>query len=53
LSSHEKLASTWRIHDASGPEPRLVAARLDIREVNVYDENVWALVRPSGADDEG
>jgi predicted ABC-type ATPase len=44
---YEKLASTWRVYDSSGREPRLIATRLATRAVKVYDERVWSLVRPS------
>ena len=44
---YEEIASTWRLYDASGSEPQLVAARLDRHGVNVYDQNTWVLVTQS------
>ena len=41
---YEPLASTWRVYDSSGPEPRLVADRLDTQPPRVYDEGIWALI---------
>jgi len=41
---YEGRVETWRVYDASGVEPRMVAARLDRQEVKVYDESVWALI---------
>lgn len=42
---YEPMASTWRLYDASGPEPRLVADRLESQPLRVYDEAVWGVVR--------
>lgn len=46
---YEPIASTWRLYDASGPEPRLVANRLEAQPLRVYDEAVWGVVRSQGA----
>jgi predicted ABC-type ATPase len=45
---YEPLASTWRLYDGSGPEPKLVAARLEMEPLKVYDERIWAIVRRQG-----
>ena len=45
---YEPLASSWRLYDGSGPEPRLVAARLEEQPARVYDERVWAAVKRQG-----
>lgn len=45
---YEPLASSWRLYDGSGPEPRLVAARLEEQPARVYDERVWAVVKRQG-----
>lgn len=50
---YEALASTWRLYDSSGAEPRLVSERLNDGAVTVYDERTWAVVRKQGAEDEG
>ena len=42
---YESLASTWRLYDGSGAEPRLVAERLELQPLRVYDEAIWDLVR--------
>lgn len=42
---YEPLASTWRLYDGSGPEPRLVAARLEVQPLKVYNEHVWTMIR--------
>jgi predicted ABC-type ATPase len=42
---YEPIASTWRLYDGSGPEPRLVADRLESQPLRVYDEAVWGVVR--------
>lgn len=44
---YEPLASTWRVYDSSGHEPRLIAERLETRAVKVYDESTWSLVTVS------
>ena len=49
---YKDIASTWRLYDTSGSQPRMVAARLDNHGVKVYDEITWALVR-SELTDEG
>jgi predicted ABC-type ATPase len=46
---YEPLASTWRLYDGSGPDPGLVAARLEVQPVRVYDEHVWTIIRRQGA----
>jgi predicted ABC-type ATPase len=48
FSLYEPLASTWSLHDSSGPEPRLVAERLELQPLKVYDEAVWAVVKRQG-----
>jgi predicted ABC-type ATPase len=58
LGLYEPLASTWRLYDNSGDSPkliaaRLIAARLDISSMNVYDEGVWASVARQRTDNEG
>jgi predicted ABC-type ATPase len=50
---YERLASTWRMYDNSGDVPRLIAARLDFHEIDVYDESVWTTIVQQGAQDEG
>ena len=45
FSLYDPLASTWRLYNASGPKPRLVAERLESQPLRVYDEGVWALVK--------
>ena len=42
---YEPLVSTWRLYDGSGPAPRAVAERLELRPVRVYDEGVWSGVK--------
>ena len=46
---YEPLASTWRLYDGSGSDPRLVAARLEVQPVRVYDEHVWTKITRQGA----
>lgn len=53
---YERLASTWRVYDNSGDAPRLVAERLEIQAMKVYDQRVWASLtryHPTGAHNEG
>lgn len=50
---YERLASTWRLYDNSGASPKLIAARLDISPMNVYDEGIWASVARQRTDNEG
>ena len=50
---YERLASTWRVYDNSGDVPRLIAARLDFHEIDVYDGDVWTTIVQQGAQDEG
>ena len=45
---YEPLASTWSLHDSSGPEPRLVSERLELQPLRVYDEGVWAGIKRQG-----
>jgi hypothetical protein len=45
FSLYEPLASTWSLHDSSGPEPRLVAERLESQPLRAYDGAVWAVVK--------
>lgn len=49
---YEPLASNWRVYDGSGPEPRLVARRVDTAPANVYDDICWALIVRQGTVDE-
>jgi predicted ABC-type ATPase len=53
FNRYEHLASTWRVYDNSGDVPRLIAARLDFHEIDVYDGDVWATIVQQGAQDEG
>ena len=48
FSLYEPLATSWGLYDSSGPEPRLVAERLDTLPPRVYDESVWAVVKRQG-----
>ena len=41
---YRPLASTWRVYDASGPAPRLIARQLEPGPVRVYDRNQWDLI---------
>jgi predicted ABC-type ATPase len=45
FSLYEPLASTWRFYDASGENPKVIAARLDLSPVEVYDEVGWNLAQ--------
>jgi len=45
---YEPLGSTWRLYNASGPKPKLVAARLESQPLRVYHEGVWAVVKRQG-----
>ena len=38
---YESLASTWRLYDSSGSQPKLVANRLESQPTGIYDEGVW------------
>ena len=42
---YEPIASTWRLYDASAPEPRPIADRLESQPRRVYDEAVWRLTQ--------
>jgi predicted ABC-type ATPase len=44
LHLYQSRVETWRVYDASGIEPAIVAARLDKPDVDVYDQGVWALI---------
>ena len=44
----EPTASTWRLYDGSGPEPKLIADRLESQPISVYDQVIWHLVRQQG-----
>ena len=52
FNQYERLASTWRVYDNSGDVPRLIAARLDFHEIDVYDGDLWATIVQQGARDE-
>jgi|APGre2960657505_1045072.scaffolds.fasta_scaffold00504_5 predicted ABC-type ATPase len=45
---YEPTASTWRLYDGSGPEPKLIADRLVSQPISVYDQVIWHLVRQQG-----
>jgi predicted ABC-type ATPase len=45
---YEPLVSTWTLYDSSGPEPRLVADRLESEPERIYDEGVWSAARTLG-----
>jgi len=46
---YEPLVSTWRVFDNSDDAPRLIAERVDLKTVRVYDQDVWAsIVRQGG-----
>ncbi len=45
---YEPLVSTWRLYNASGPKPKLLAERLESQPLRVYDEGVWAVVKRQG-----
>lgn len=49
---YRHFATTWRLYDSSTREPHLVAARLDLKGIEVYDQNVWADVKRFGGDDD-
>ena len=53
FSLYGPLASTWRLYDNSGAEPKMVAQRLDNAVLNVYDERTWMIVTKQGTEDEG
>ena len=38
---YRPLASTWRLYDASGREPRMIAHQVDVGSVQVYDRQTW------------
>jgi len=42
---YEPIASTWRLYDASGPEPILVAERLEARPPTVYHDAIWRMAQ--------
>ncbi len=42
---YEPLASTWSAYDASAETPRLIAERVEIQPVRIYDESRWVLIR--------
>ncbi len=42
---YEPIASTWRLYDASGPEPTLVAERLEARPPAVYHDAIWRMAQ--------
>ena len=42
---YQPLASTWRLYNASGTEPRLVADQVAREPIQVYDRQSWDLVR--------
>ena len=44
---YQNRVETWRVYDASGVVPRMAAARLNKHEVKVYDENIWAVIKPA------
>jgi len=46
---YEPLVSTWRLYDSSGPEPQLVATRLESQPIKVYDEGVWSMAKAQAA----
>lgn len=46
---YEPLVSTWRLYDNSGPEPQLVATRLESQPITVYDEGVWSIAKSQAA----
>jgi predicted ABC-type ATPase len=39
------IASTWRVYDASGRTPRIVALQLAPEPVRVYDSEQWELIK--------
>ena len=45
---YEPLVSSWGLYDSSGPEPRLIAERLETLALKVYDDGIWAAVKPQG-----
>lgn len=45
---YEPLVSSWGLYDSSGPEPRLIAERLETLPPRVYDESIWAVVKGQG-----
>jgi predicted ABC-type ATPase len=46
---YEPLVSTWWLYDSSGPEPQLVATRLESQPIKVYDEGVWSMAKAQAA----
>lgn len=44
---YEPIASTWRLYDGSGPEPNLVADRLESQPIRAYDETIWRTAQQS------
>jgi predicted ABC-type ATPase len=45
---YKPLASSWRLYDASGPTPELIAGQVDRARLQVYDRNKWARVKAQG-----
>jgi predicted ABC-type ATPase len=45
---YEPLVSTWRLFNASGPKPELLAERLESQPLRVYHEGVWTVVKRQG-----
>jgi predicted ABC-type ATPase len=48
FSLYQPIVTSWALYNASGPEPTLVAERLESEELKVYDHNVWALTQRQG-----
>lgn len=42
---YRPLASTWRLYDASGREPRMIAHQVDVGAVQVYDKQTWERIQ--------
>jgi predicted ABC-type ATPase len=44
FSLYQPLASTWRLYDASGRAPRLIAQKMPRGSAQIYDKKTWTLV---------
>lgn len=50
--SLQRMSAADSLYDSSTREPHLVAARLDLKGVEIYDQDVWADVERFGGDDD-
>jgi predicted ABC-type ATPase len=47
---HQPIVTSWALFNASGPEPILIAERVESQSLRVYDSTIWATTQRQSAE---